>query len=512
MTGDSYGAFISYSHRDASLARWLHRRLEAYRFPKRLVGRSTPRGPVPPRLGPVFRDREEFPAAESLSGEVRRAIRASEALIVVCSPAAAASAWVNREISEYRAVNPDRPILLALVSGEPAEAFPAAVAAEGEEPLAADFRKQGDGRRLGLLKLLAGLSSVPLGELVQRDAQRRLRRVMGITAMALVAVLALAVLTAMAMRARDEAHRQRAAAEGLIEFMLTDLRERLKGVGRLDVLATANQRAFEHYTAQELDSVSAETLARRARVLLAMGEDDQARGDSASAEAKFVEARRTTAALLADAPQDPEIIFAHAQSEFWVGSLAWARDDLVGAERAFGNYARLADRLASIAPDDVRSFKEVGYAAGNLCSLRMEQDRTKNLVELCARALRSMKAAADRLPNDQATWRDVANRHAWLADAYRRVGNLQAAHVQRLAEADIIDRLLASDPHNARLHRAGIWSHRALSKIERESGNVPAARLRLRGAVKELERLVASDPENQELAQELPKMRSEMLE
>ena len=48
----TYRAFISYSHADASVARWLHARLETYRLPgglARLAGgrnrsRSTPWG------------------------------------------------------------------------------------------------------------------------------------------------------------------------------------------------------------------------------------------------------------------------------------------------------------------------------------------------------------------------------------------------------------------------------------------------------------------------------------
>ena len=58
-----YTAFLSYSHKDAAAAGRLHRRLEAYRLPKRLAGSMGARGPVPDRLWPIFRDREELPAA-----------------------------------------------------------------------------------------------------------------------------------------------------------------------------------------------------------------------------------------------------------------------------------------------------------------------------------------------------------------------------------------------------------------------------------------------------------------
>ena len=85
-----YKAFISYSHADADAARWLHRRLEGFVMPKRLVGRPGTRGPISPRLVPIFKDREDLPAAHDLTGEVRAALDASDCLIVLATPAAAA--------------------------------------------------------------------------------------------------------------------------------------------------------------------------------------------------------------------------------------------------------------------------------------------------------------------------------------------------------------------------------------------------------------------------------------
>ena len=61
-----YRAFISYSHQDKAWADWLHRSLESYRIPQRLVGQVTPAGVVPKRLLPVFRDRDELASATDL--------------------------------------------------------------------------------------------------------------------------------------------------------------------------------------------------------------------------------------------------------------------------------------------------------------------------------------------------------------------------------------------------------------------------------------------------------------
>src|SRR5262249_5363291 len=89
-----YWAFISYSHHDQSWAEWLHRVIETYRVPKRLVGRESMNGPVPKRLYPVFRDRDELPASADLNERVTTALAQSYYLIVICSPRSAVSRWV----------------------------------------------------------------------------------------------------------------------------------------------------------------------------------------------------------------------------------------------------------------------------------------------------------------------------------------------------------------------------------------------------------------------------------
>jgi hypothetical protein len=55
-----YKAFISYCHKDEAWAKWLHRALESYRVPRKLVGKQTSAGEVAARIRPVFRDRDDL--------------------------------------------------------------------------------------------------------------------------------------------------------------------------------------------------------------------------------------------------------------------------------------------------------------------------------------------------------------------------------------------------------------------------------------------------------------------
>ncbi|MGN7997556.1 toll/interleukin-1 receptor domain-containing protein [Sphingomonas sp. 22176] len=509
-----YGAFISYNHADRARARWLHRALERYRIPAKLVGREAAFGPVPRRLGRIFRDLDELSAASDLSAEVRAALADSACLIVVCTPAGAASQWVAREIALFRELHPDRPVLAALFAGEPAEALPLPLrrTAEGAEtePLAADFRAGKDGKRLALLKLVAGAVGVPLDALVQRDAQARVRRVTAVTALAILLLLAMAGLTILAVRARGEAEARRAQAEGLVEFMLTDLRGRLKEVGRLDVLREANARALRYYGEQDLGTLPPDVLARRARAIMTMGEDAMEAKETARARAAFLQANRITHALIDREPDQYDIVFAHAQSEFYLGLLHFKAGELAATEPHFEAYAALAHRLIALNPADPRSGEEASYAAGNLCSLRMEQRVADRVVALCSEALRVTEALARHEPNSEQRWRDVANRQGWLADAYVVVGNVDAVLELRRQQIALLNRLLEQDPQNARNRRMLVWAERALAGVQYRRGDIETARRGMRKAVADLRTMTELDTKNQELAARLKEMQDEL--
>lgn len=496
--GRRYRAFISYSHRDAKMARWVHRRLETYRVPRRIA--SDRRAA---RLVPIFRDLEDLPAADDLSTEVRAALAASDSLVILCSPDAAKSPWVAREIALFREINPDRPILAALIAGEPEEAFPAALMEGLAEPLAADLRGGREARRLGLLKLVAGILGLGLDTLVQRDAQRRIRRVMAVTALALVAVLAMALLTRTALTARAEAERQRAEAEGLVDFMLTDLRQRLKGVGRLDILTTVNARAIDYYNGQPLGGLPPSSLERRARIFHAMGEDDAARGDLDKALARFREAQRATAALLALSPDDPDRIFNHAQSEFWIGYIDYDRHRFAAAAPAFRVYKALTDKLIRIAPDRTDYLREAGYAEGNLCTIALEKPvNAREALRACSAALRHMQDAARTFPNARRAeiTTDLINRHGWLGIAYATIGDQKAADAQYHAQEVLIAPLIAADPRNMDLRDIWLTLQFTLAEREAKAGHAEDARARLIKARAAVNEMMSFDPANKSWA------------
>jgi hypothetical protein len=183
-----YRAFISYSQRDRDHAKRLHSALETYRVPKGIDASLQPNR----RLGRFFRDDDEMGASTDLGGALRDALENSENLIVICSPNAARSKWVNTEILHFKKSGGGDRIFAVIVDGTPnsddpeLNCFPPALGLGSEvvseellsqpstEPLAVDLRKERFSRTR--LRLVAGLLKISFDSLWQREKRRTMKR------------------------------------------------------------------------------------------------------------------------------------------------------------------------------------------------------------------------------------------------------------------------------------------------------------------------------------------------
>lgn len=516
MADDSrYRAFISYSHADQAWARRLHRSLETYRVPAHLVGQATSKGPVPRRLSPIFRDRDDLPASGDLSASVRDALSRSDTLIVICSPDAAASRWVNEEIRVFRELNPEGDVLAAVLSGEPdaeasgkpagRECFPPNLRASGgvvAEPVAADFRRTGDGRRMGLLKLVAGLLDLRLDQLIQRDLQRRQRRVTAITGAAVALSLTMTTLTFFAISARSEAERRKAEAEDLIEFMLSDLRAKLEPVGRLDVLDAVGEKVIAYYDGRNARRLSSDDLGRRARAFHLLGEIYSAEGDLDGAYRHFDTAYQATSRILAVDPSSPARMYEHAQSAFWVGYFAWRRSDLDTAEARFIEYRDLSRQLLEDEPDNLEWQAEAAYAHSNLGTVYVGQERLREAQAEFRQALDLFRSIAERSPDSEQALIDVADAYGWMAQVAEPLDGREPAMDALRSQIRVYEEDLGGGTDNWTVRRDVMTAEYALARLYIAEGqgagpaDVEAALAILNPASHEADALVDHDPSN----------------
>ena len=237
-----YRGFISYSQRDKPIARRIHRALETYRLPK---GIDAPVKPIR-GLGRFFRDDDEMGASQSLGAALEGALDDAENLIVICSPSAARSKWVDAEVRRFKRRGSAR-VFAVIASGEPnssdptRECFPPCLkvkidasgnsTGEPDEPRAPDLQRAGMQRVR--VELAAGLLNLPFDALWQRDRRRARSTALLTWATALIVVSVLAAVGLGWLRLRRQSRTQMAqqnlalsrsaAADGRISEALTRL-------------------------------------------------------------------------------------------------------------------------------------------------------------------------------------------------------------------------------------------------------------------------------------------------
>jgi tetratricopeptide (TPR) repeat protein len=511
-----YYAFLSYSHRDKELADWLHRELERFRVPHSLAGRLTANGVVPKRLTPIFRDQQELAAAGDLGKEIKAALAASQFLIVLCSPTAAKSRWTNAEVEAFKRTRPDACVLAAIVAGEPfasempgredEECFPPALRQKFDrrgrptpkraEPLAADFRDGEEGKRLALLKLVAGMLGVGLDDLVQRETTRRHRQLAWLAAGSLAGMAVTSTLAITAIQSRDEAREQRRQAEGLVGFMLGDLKDKLEPIGRLDALDAVGSRALAYYQHQDKSSLSDAALAQRSKALTLMGEIANTRGDLDGALSRYQEAFATTAELVRRTPDDPQRLWDHAQNVFYIADIDRQRGKLDEAERASREYKRLADQMVALDPGNRKWLLEVKYASSNLGVILLDQRRYAEASVVLQKALATAETLAAAEPANGDYQKSVLETLAWLSQSQFGEGKLDEAIAKRERQIGLINAAAAKNPGDVEYRDTAIAAHRALGRWLASRGSLDEGLRHAAAAVQIAQGLIPTEPSN----------------
>jgi tetratricopeptide (TPR) repeat protein len=510
-----YYAFLSYSHQDKELADWLHCELEKFRVPGSLAGKLTANGVVPRRLTPIFRDQHDLSAAGDLAEEIKAALAASQFLIVLCSPTAAKSRWTNQEIESFKRTRPEGCVLAAVASGEPfasdipgreeEECFPPALrykydrrghrTAKRAEPLAADMRGGPDAQRTGLLKLVAGMLGVDLDELVQRETTRRHRQMAWLAAASLAGMAVTSTLAVTAIQARDAARDQRRQAEGLIGFMLGDLRDKLEPIGKLDALDGVGAKVLAYYHNQPISDLSDGALSQRSRALSLMADVATQRGKTDTALSLYREALAGTTEAIRRQPTDPQRIFDHAQNVFYIGEIAYNQGRLDEAATQFGEYKRLADQMAQLDPNNMKWRMEVQNALANLGSVRLAQRRFTEAAALSEQALATIQALTTADPRNREYRESLVEALYWSADAEFDAGHVDQALALHERHVSLLNKLFY-ETGDVSFRQRLVPAERALGTLYAARADFPKALDHLKAAVAHADALMSLEPTN----------------
>jgi tetratricopeptide (TPR) repeat protein len=302
-------------------------------------------------------------------------------------------------------------------------------------------------------------------------------------------------LAVTAIQARDEARDQRRQAEGLIEFMVGDLRDKLEPIGKLSVLDGVGSRVLAYYSKQNTSELSDDALVQRSKALNLMAEVAYDRGNLDEAEKLYRQAVAGTAEAVRRTPNDADRLYEHAQNVFWVGEVARSAGRPKESEAAYREYKRIADQMASLQPDNLKYRMEVLYANEDLGISLFDQHRFVEASQQFDGTAKQMENLIALYPSNMAYQNEFANALGWVADAQRAQGNLDSAIAVRNRLNAFLNEL-ADKSADSFVREKLVWAHQGLGLLLSEKGQSDRGLQELHAAVDEAEDLIQVEPRN----------------
>ncbi|MDR3418669.1 MAG: toll/interleukin-1 receptor domain-containing protein [Nevskia sp.] len=509
--GFRYRAFISYSHADARWAAWLQRKLERFRVPPHLSGRLQDGRQLLRRIGRVFRDRTELATSSDLGATLRQALAQSQNLIVICSPAAAASRWVNAEVRAFRALGRGAAIHCLIVEGVPQAppppegrgCFAPALLRSDDgltfgEHLAADVRRGADGRHDAALKIAAALLGVGFEELRRRELQRRQRRLTLVSAAAVAFGAVTAGLALEAYRARDQAEQRRVQAEALINFMLGDLRDKLQPVGRLEVLDAVAQKALAYFDAVDQGHPGDASRAARATALVEIARYRSAQGQLAAGIAAAREAVGIGREQARRHPADVSVLFVLGDALSTVAELQLDAGDAEAARAGYREFGQTMDRVLALDRGSRAAREKLADAEDQLAMLDIGAADYASALRHTEAAVAYLQALHAEAPQLRTASSSLGQELAWRGYELYFLGRLKEARAANAETVAFARRQLAADPGDVE------WQY-SLARFLEHSGAMAEADGDFEASLRDWteadgisRRLVEHDPRNME--------------
>jgi len=351
---------------------------------------------------------------------------------------------------------------------------------------------------------------------IREKPRRRMRAGLAAAAVIIAALGAakyvadLGVERTQALAARDEANQRREQAEGLIGFMLGDLRQKLEPVGRLDILSDVGNRAMDYFAAVPESTLSETELLRRSTALYQIGTVRIAQGQLAEAMKPLEASRSLAAALVARKPDDPARLYELGQGEFWVGYVHWRRRHLADALVRFRAYVEISERLVTLEPKNSDYQLELSSANSNIASVLQEQGDLTQALERFKASLRIDQSLLDKTPDDNKLRLSVATSNNSIGVVLKAQGQLADALEHHRKELWFSEELVRRQPDNAQWAQRLSVAHNYVGSILEARGEVAEARTHYQQAIAICQALVTRDAANMDWQRELGINRSRL--
>jgi DNA-binding winged helix-turn-helix (wHTH) protein len=296
--------------------------------------------------------------------------------------------------------------------------------------------------------------------------------------------------------AQKDAEAHRTEVEGLMGYMLGEFVDKLRPLGKLDLLDSVSARALGYLSAPGRAGDGATALAQRAKSLQLISEVRIARADSAGANTALLAGRDILRRQLKLQPADVPLLKSAGENAFWLGQIHLDQKDWPKSQQYFEEYRDYADRQAAAAPADVDSWTEQSYAHNSLGSLALQRGDVRRAASEFALSAELKTRAYASAPTDKQLISDLADTLSWQAGAQINLGRLDLGVSLYDRELALLQSLHAKYPAESRWAKqlASAWSHQ--SEIKQARGDLDGGRDSLTRAHALLQSILEKDPSN----------------
>lgn len=251
--------------------------------------------------------------------------------------------------------------------------------------------------------------------------------------LALLCVLTLTsiIMSVRSIEAEKLAQQKRLAAEDLLGFMVGDFADKMRGIGRMDLLDGISNKALDYFThfssVSDDKQLSFDARFQHGQTLEAMGEVAYSRNKIDEAHAALLAAQHKMLPLLELQTDNLALLKTLGANAFWLGQLKYDVSDWAAARPFFEQYLAYSQRMYALAAEDKDALMELSYAHNTLGSLAMKGQEFAKAQQNFDESLRLKQLALAKTPDDSQLIADVANARSWLASATVSLGDLTSA-------------------------------------------------------------------------------------
>ena len=314
-------------------------------------------------------------------------------------------------------------------------------------------------------------------------------------AMTTLAVLAGGLgLAARSAQTQAEAHR--AEAEGLMSYMLGEFVEKLRPLGKLDLLDSVSSRALPYLSDSTRATGSDVALLQRAKSLQLISEVRIARSDSAGANTALLAGRQILQQQLQARPIDVALLKSAGENAFWLGQIHFVQKEWDYAQRYFDEYLIYADRQSAAHPDEVSGWIEQSYAHNSLGTLALQRGDTKRAAMEFGLSVALKTRAYAKSPDDKQLAADLADSLSWQASTQMQLGKLAQAESLYKRALTLLETLHAAYPEDTLWMEqlTGVWSRQ--SELKQALGDLGGSSYDAQKALILSQSMVEKDPSN----------------